>query len=355
MRETDSWSLSLLAREAVRNVLTTAGRLFPMLILAVVFGSAHVAFAAHQGTALEAQLDELQTQGRNVIDLSGDAPAGPGTAPQVSRASCEALSELPMVDRAGLRRDSDESVSYAQIGLNVPVRAMSVTLAPALNDYDALLGTGLVNQSKLGDIDAITVVSDTGTTFTAYADPSIGMEGLSTSAMFVPLGPDVTSGPTCMVVLDRYANLQDSRAVLAASIDIDGGAGRADALLTETADLVQTYLNRSDRFLPMLLGVIGGLAVAGIAGLRSSELAAYRLSGTSPRSMAMLLGIEQALVAGLFVCSSALTVAILRGEIISAPAVLGWSLLAAMVWLTVGNLATLPILRKRPSDMAKDR
>lgn len=355
MRETDSWSLSLLTREAVRNVLTTASRLFPVLVLAVVFGSAHVAFAAHQGTALEAELDQLQTQGRNIVEITGNEPAGPGRSTQISRASCEALSDLLMVDRAGLRLDSSETVSYAQIGLNVPVRAMSTTLAPKLNEYDALLGNGLVKQAKLGEIGAITVVSDTGTPFTAYADPTIGVEGLSTAAMFVPISPGVTAGPTCMVVLDRYATLLESRDVVAAALIVDGGAVRADALLNETTNLVQTYLNRPDRYLPVLLGIIGGLAVAAIAGLRSSELAAYRLSGTSPRSMALLLGLEQALTAGLFVCSSALTVAFLRGDLISPQAILGWSVIAAMAWLTVGNLATLPILRKRPSDMAKDR
>ncbi|MDF2846537.1 MAG: hypothetical protein K0R97_519, partial [Oerskovia sp.] len=73
MHETDRWPLALLAREATRNVFSTAARLFPVVLLAVLLGSAQASLAVQQGSRLEQQIAELRTQGRNVLSATQTA------------------------------------------------------------------------------------------------------------------------------------------------------------------------------------------------------------------------------------------------------------------------------------------
>lgn len=349
MREHDAWTLSLLVREAVRNVLARRSRLFPVVALAILLGSAQVAVAAHQSQSFAAQVEALQQKGRNVLSITS------GETPTIDRQSCEALTTLDAVTRAGIRTENAPTVDFSQLGPNIPLRSVSTTLVPELSTHDIIVGRGLAKASQLGGASTFSLAGETGQVLDAYVSPTLGAEMSSTSALFVAADPSVTLATTCIVVLDRRADARQVLPVALASLTVDGPSVTGSTLMNETVNVTDLYLKRVERWLPLLLGVIGGLAVAAISGLRSSELAAYRLSGTSPRSLGMLLAFEQLLVAGLFVTASTITALLLRADLTSAAATVGWSIAAGMAWLVCGALAGLPVLRRAPTDMAKDR
>ena len=354
MHESDRWPLALLAREATRNVFSTAARLFPVVLLAVLLGSSQATLAVHQGNALEQQVAELRTQGRNVLSATQTAQDSPVL---IDRASCEALTALPVIERAGIQVADGRSMDLPQLGARIPVRPVSTTLLPEVAMHDAVIGPGMAATVGLTPGQRLDLAPGPNGTSTVSAlvgsGDGAGLGG--TGAVFVAADSSVTTSATCSVVLTPFADASAAAPVIAASLDVQDNPVLVSAELRETTDVVALFLARVERFLPLLLGALGGLTVAVIGSLRSSELAAYRLSGTSPRSLGVLLAFEQVLVAGVFVAASVAATLLLAGQALTPAASILWSVAGGLVWLVVGNLVALPVLRRRPSDMAKDR
>jgi hypothetical protein len=353
VHETDRWPLALLAREATRNVFSTAARLFPVVLLAVLLGSAQASLAVQQGSRLEQQIAELRTQGRNVLSATQTAPESPIL---IDRDSCEALAALPVVERAGIQVGAAPTLDLPQLGAKTPVRPVSTTLLPELATHDAVIGRGLAQTAGLtpGQQLNLAIGAKAGIV-NALVGSGDGAGLGGTGAVFVAADRSTTTNPTCSVVLTPFADASAAAPVVAAALHVQDNPVLVSAELRETTDVVALYLARIERFLPLLLGAIGGLTVAVVGSLRSSELAAYRLSGTSPRSLGVLLALEQALIAGVFVAASTAATLVLAGQALAPAASVLWSAAGGLVWLVVGNLLSLPVLRRRPSDMAKDR
>lgn len=359
MHETDSWALSHLMREAIRNVLNIHARLFPVFLAAILLGAGHVALAAYQGRALDNDLSALSAQGRGVVELSVVPPVSSLEdenliPPGIDRSTCEALGSVAGVQRAGLLGDDEEMVSLPQVGSRIPMRTASATLIPALLNHDLVVGSALAETA--GRSTALTTLTTTdGQALSAIVDTNLGPEVASTLAVFRTLDPAVQSAERCMVVLDPRAVAAEVAPVLASSINATGAPVRANVVLTETTSITDIYLHRVERFLPLLLGILGGLVVTVLIRVRSSELATYRLAGSSPRSMAVLLGLEATLLAGAFLAASSLAILVLTEPLTSPAATMLWSWSGAGVWLLVALAGAAPMLRRTPSDMAKDR
>ena len=142
---------------------------------------------------------------------------------------------------------------------------------------------------------------------------------------------------------------------LLGSLEARGATLRATPVLGDAVDVVAMHLNRTERFLPLMLGIIGGVITAVLAFMRSAELATYRLAGTSRRSLGILLTLESAILAGVFLAASALAQVVLGSSLVAPVATGLWSLVGAFAWVATGALLAAPLLRRRPSDMAKDR
>lgn len=359
MRENDNWSLAYLAREAVRNVLNFRARLFPLLLIAVLLGSGLIGLAVKETRDFQAQITSLADQGRNVIDYNVDPDdnEADGNRPLLNRDECENLNTVSGVKLAGLSPDGSDRLKLAQLGALAQIRSISPTLIPQLHTYDLVIGKAAAEKAGLpttGERE-ITIATPEGSTLKALIVPGLGPEVESTLSAFQTLDPAKTRGYNCRVVLEDTADVDEMTPILTASLGAIDGTINGNSMFQEQIDVKGEYLNRIERFAPLAAGVFGGLIVAILAYMRSSELAAYRLSGTSPRSLGMMLGLETALIAGMFLTAGGLAVLTLRDELLTPVGTLMWLASGAGVWLITTWLLTLPILRRKPSDMAKDR
>lgn len=356
MAETDRWPLRLLAREAARNTLILRGRLTPLVLAAVLAGSAHVAVAVNASHELDAALTALEVEGRHLVDLTA-APRAGGDAPAeetgLRRGACENLATLPGVVAAGVITEDEARASTPQTGPFLPLRRVSPSLLPAVAEHDIVIGTSAAGNLGLDPGDRLVLGGLGAEPLDAVVGGSRALP--STLALFAAPMPTITLAETCRVELARFADPARMTPVLLGSVEGVGGRFVAEPLLVETTDRVALHLDRIDRRLPLLLGALGGLVTAVLARLRASELATYRLAGTSRRSLGLILGLESALLGGVFATSSVLAAIVVRDELLSPLASALAGAAGACAWVLVAGVLSVPVLRRRPSDMAKDR
>lgn len=89
--------------------------------------------------------------------------------------------------------------------------------------------------------------------------------------------------------------------------------------------------------------------------VRTGEWAAYRMSGTSPRSLFVLLSLEQALLAGCLALSGALPTLAAASSLVSPVATAGIVLAAAALWVIAGVVMSVDLPLRQPTNLAKDR
>ncbi|QGH68220.1 hypothetical protein [Pseudactinotalea sp. HY158] len=341
----DGWRLRYLAREAVRNVLGHGARMAPMLLLAVLLGAGAVAFAAIETAALRTDLDDLAARGRGVAAYASSAAGQPVS---ITRASCESLTAQPGVLAAGLVTDPVER-SLEPGAIEIMTRRASTTLLPQLAHTDAVIGAPIIDRAgtfrtRIDQtlLDAQTVTEQ--------------REGLGAShSVFLALGPDDTSGPYCLAVLDHFLDAATIAPVHLAALDVAGGPLTATEALRVTSDPVEAFLARPARFLPLLLGLLGAVATVIGYRLRTSELAVYRLSGTARASMLQLLTLEILTITGAAATSATAAALTLRAHLLDPGTSVLWGLTMAGTWALVTLIATADLAVRRPTDLAKDR
>jgi len=336
-----------MVREANANVFSPAARMFPVLAVAVLVGAGQSSLMIHQASQLDETLAALTMSGRNVVTV---APPSPDSVSTVDRVSCEALAEYPQIERAGLVGTA-ERTEVVELGAFLPLQPVSATLLPGLDAYDAVVGSALWSD----DDPTLTLAAPGGQVLHAEVGDEMPAGVPTGSALAIPLGATTTSGSYCVVVLDPYLPLTDARTLVLADLQMAGEPLAATSPYKETVDVVALHLSRTERFLPAGIAVLAGFSVLGLSRLRSSELAAYRLSGTSRRSLATILLLEQAILAG-FYLTSATAAALVLGPLLRDPAVpILWAVVGALGWtVCAGSAASITVLR-RASDLAKDR
>ncbi len=342
----DGWSINALAREAIRNVFAHQSRLLFVTLVAIVAGSVLAMALAFDANSFRNRLTDLDLKGRNLVSLIS---ADPNVTAEIDRDSCEALTDTPGVERAGFIVAAG-STEVIQLGQPTNTVFASTSLFPQLQRSQALVGSAFGQQPQRSG----TITTGLGhfSATKAIAQP----EGLNTnSSLILPLSPSTTSAAECFAVLTPYAQAQTVIPFLVSQLDAQGAPIVGREATKQTMDPIALFLDRPTRFLPIVIGLAGAL-VAGLGiRLRAAEFATYRLSGTSPRSLGILVFFEQAVVAGVGVAVGSLSLAFLAKYLISVPAAFLWIASGFLLWLTAASLMSLPLLKRDALAMAKDR
>lgn len=340
------WSLDALAREAVVNALATGGRALAVLAFAVVAGSGAVAFETQRASDLEQSLADLRLAGRNVLTFQAADARDAGFS--IDRTSCEALTGLPDVVRSGIALPYT-AVDTVQFGPRVPVVATSATLVPALHHNGVVVGSAL--GSAPGHL---WISADQAAAPAVIAEPE--PQGLDLNASLAVLAPvTVTDSPRCIVEVQRFHRANDLAPALAAQLQARGGPVGVHEALTVPGDVLADYAKDPAALLPWLLGLFGGALAAIRTWASSSESAAYRLSGTPAGTHALLLTLEQVVMASVFLASAACAAGVLRGDLLAPTEVLLRAAQGGLIWLTTYAVGIAPLLRADPTSLAKDR
>jgi hypothetical protein len=342
----DRWRLSMLAREATRNVFGPGSRLLTIVALAVLAGAASSAYIALETQSMRQEINDLAADGRNVLVFSGLSSEAPT---RIDRASCEALAGQHGVSHAGVLEPA-EPVDVLPVGTRLPAQRASTTLIPELSEAELLVGRNLSDRASLPF--KVWVGGDLATAAHAAPHP----EDLGTgSSITLPLRPSDTTSEKCVVILDEFPDVDSALPAIASQLKVMVNPAAGTELLTATSDPIGDYLQRPDRWFPLLLGFLGAIATAIVTRLRASEVAVYRMSGTSPTSIMTLLTFETLLITGCAALSATAASLTLSPHYLDLAVPILWGLALAGTWTIVTLAASLDLAIRRPSDLAKDR
>jgi hypothetical protein len=344
----DRWHLGLLAREAARNVFGPGSRLLAVLALAVLVGAGSSAYIAAETQTMRDDIHDLAADGRNVLvfsALSDDAPT------RIERDSCEALAGQHGIRHAGILETAGE-LDVLPVGSRVPAQRASTTLFPELSGADLLVGRNLSDRAARPF--TVRAGSNQDLATAVHADPH--PEDLGTgSSITLPPRPGDTTSEQCVVILDAFSDVDAALPAVAAQLKVSTNPASGTELLTATSDPATDYLHRSDRWFPLLLGLLGAVATAITTRLRASEIAVYRMSGTSPVSVMALLAFENLLIAGSAALSATAASLALSAHYLDPAVPVLWGLALAGTWALAALAASVDLAVRRPSDLAKDR
>jgi hypothetical protein len=346
-RELGRWRIVDLLREALLNTFSLRVVSMALILMAVGSGVGCAIYMAAQWQVMQSALAQQERQGRSVIDFtSGDSRV----VSRIDRSSCDRLSTTDGVRNAGAIEEAGRA-NFDLLGSGVQVQFASATLIGELGHFDAVVGSSLgfpagtellLTSDEFGSLDAI------------VGSPHEEALGVQTSVL-MPLPPTDTQTESCTALVDQTSRAQSVIPALQSQLRSTGGGLMGTIRLRTGSDVVETYLNRPDRFVSVLAGAAGGLVAALRYRLAGGELAAYRFSGTSRRDLAKLLTFEQLLLCGVFV-TSLCSASIVLGLTIGTPFLpLSWGGLAGLSWLSVFVIAGLPIAASNPIKLAKER
>lgn len=346
--ERDEWSTGDLIAEGFRNALAPGSRLRIVLVLAVLLGVGFVAFRLLEISVLVKQVETLSDKGRNILIIQGSDPDQPA---RIDRRSCEKLSKGPNVALSGMLLEQGRS-SFPQLGAAVPVYAASPTLIPELAEFDAVVGEELT-ESEAGQ--SLLIVQGTQTlNAVAGGHRPVGLS--VNSAVVIGIPESVRTSGHCFVVLQPTQNLAKETPSILAQLQVADNPAIGAPLSAESIDPFSVFRERPSHIVPTAIGILMAALLLLTAQLRSSEIAAYRLSGTSRISMLRLLSFESCISASIFWLSGAFSTAVVASQgayyVLSMLADL---LVAAMTSIFVSSVLYYFVVRRSPMDLAKDR
>lgn len=342
----DRWAPGQLAREAAKNVFALQSRLYGVLVFATIVGVAIPLYAAWESVQLREQLAQEAQSGRGVFVL---AAADENSPVAIDRASCEALSKDPDVLSSGLLISAGSS-DFVQVGTDIPVIEASHTLLPTLDVSGAVVGAALRDTGQ-----RFTLRMPDGTIQSASVGDSQPDVIGTNSAIVVGLPPAIRSGSRCFVKISALASEPAVSSRVIAELQSTGGPVSASYRFSEPRDPVTVFLNRPERFLPLILAIAGAITAGALNRLRTGEWAAYRMSGTSPRSLALIQLIEQFAIAGCLVLATALASAALTPSLIDPAATILTGVASGALWTMIATLIGIDLPFRKPTDLAKDR
>ena len=347
MRAPYGWRASYLVREAVLDTFALSGRSVLAVIAAVLISSSTAAWAVWEAKAFEQSLLELGDRGRNVVVV---ASGSPDVVARISRASCESLSDLPGVARAGVVVPVGRSDVFP-FGVDMPVFRVSSTLLPELVHSDAVVGSALASTPAGSEqrisIEEFAVVAVVG----EREPPGIDIN----SGVSLPASLEEESAESCVAVLDHQADVATWTPSLLSNLDSSGPPLAAFPALRESTDARVAYLERATRFAPLVAGAFIGVLFGLITISRAAELATYRLSGTSVRELLLLLTVQGLLIGGVVSASATGACLILLPAGVD-PGVIAVRSMEAGAGAALFSIALASSTAvRRPTDLAKDR
>ncbi|MCW2286947.1 hypothetical protein EDF60_1593 [Leucobacter luti] len=343
----DNWTLRQLSEEALANVLSPYSRSRWFTYFVVFLGMVFVATRGVEWESLQLQLSELGAQGRNVVLVESAIDGAPAT---IDRLSCEALTTVLGVERAGGVSDAT-SQDFVQFGKSVQVYSSSTTLFPLLSRANILLGRSLLDLPPgegsvlLGDgWSATALVSD------------MQPDGIPTNtAVLGAFSVEEEQLTACLVVLDPYQRAEEAMPQLLSQLKVRNHPVAASPAIRDLVNPVDQYLARFSRSFPIGIGLILGSVMALSIRSRSSEIATYRLSGTGRSSASVLLFFEALCLTGLFWLSGSGAALLILGFNLALLTILSELLVVAGVAVFISNGAAYLVLRRSPIALAKDR
>lgn len=343
----DQWRIGQLIREAVKNVFAPRSRLYGLVLLAVAIGVAVPLYSAWESTQLTDRLQRESLLGRNVLVVAAvDKAHRPAS---IDRRSCEAVASDDDVIAAGIT-EPEGPADFPQIGAGIPVLAVSTTLLPQLEQHGAIVGSAL--RSGGGAFELLMPQGIAEKAIVGSKEP----EAIGTnSAVAVNLAPDVTSSSTCDVVLSATANALDASNRIVSELRSTGGPIIATQSFSEPEDPIKVFENRPEQFLPLLLALAVALSAGTLNRLRTGEWAAYRMSGTSPRSLFVVITLEQTALAGTMATVAAATTLAVGGYLIAPVAPVLFAGAGAALWIIGATLMSFDLPLRKPTSLAKDR
>lgn len=344
----DKWTGTDLLGEALSNCFASRSRLFGTILVAVVLGIVLSAFRYIELVQLNHQVATLQSKGRNLILIQG---IDVEHEPEINVRSCEALAGSAGVERAGVLVEG-ERISVPQLVGNLPLFETSITLFPQLGQADMLLGATVGGSSQ----GAPFLLATNGHTLTALT-MDLQPAGLPVnSAVLVGLSPAEKYADHCLVVLNQKQDPNRSIPDLVSQLEVRKHPIAATTVLSDLASPHGAFLTRLTAGLPLAAGVVLGLLLALMAQLRSSELAAYRLSGTGRFSLQRILMLESVVVSGVYLLSGSISALyVLPWGVLQGLGLLSSHLVAASSTVLISSLLFLSVSSRTPMDLAKDR
>lgn len=337
------WRPDALAREGVLNALFAGARTWLILAFALLAGSGQVVLHALEWRQLHAHIEAAEAAGRDVIVVTGD----PEAPPAIDVAGCEALSELPGVRAAGVLVPQSRTW-IDQAGAALLTLQASPTLVPELAAAEAALGSAI--PSAPGTL--ITGLGDGPRRFVAAALRPAGIA--INSALVVPRPTAMVHTSECVIELDRFARRAAMTPLLIASLTTDGQPLVVRAA-SQPVDPAEAYATRPGRFAPLAIGLVGALLGLVTLRARGSEVAAYRLSGTSVGDTYRILLVEQATYAGILCGGATLAALLLAPQLGSPAAAIAWGGASALTWMLLFAVGGWPVAARDPISLAKDR
>jgi len=343
----DFWTFSALAREAWKTLIDARSIFYVLPLVAVLAGITGGVLALDASVNLDHQLVVADRAGANVLTVRA---ANQRDKVQISRHSCEALASSPDIDAAGLALPLRDAY-VPQFGRTVPVIGASASLLPQLQSADAVVGSAL---TKGGAPSRLTIPGAGNALTSVRGAPQPDAIGTN-SAIVLPLSVRTQSASTCFVIINPLRNATRAAAVVVAELDAVGGPVIAQPASVPTFDPVSGFKARQDQFLPVVLGAIGGLISAALIATQGSAWAAYRLSGTSRRSLATIFTLLCAVPGGLYALTGVAFTAVVMMVVHSPGAVALEMLAGGCAWTAIGAAASLFVVARQPTNLAKDR
>lgn len=337
------WRIGLLAREAALSVRTSR-RLRPLVVAAVLIGPLLAAIASSDAASFERDRATLDEAGARVILIAGATES----SVMIDRSSCESLAEVDGIERAGALLASTRT-AVVPIGPSVALVPASISLVPALAYAGAVTGPDLVTGAmRIQRIDTGAVLD--------VAQGSNQPEGVPLDrAVAVRIPDSVTTVDRCIVIAEPGAALPIVATTALGALEVSGSSPVATPVLAQPLDATEQYLQRPTRWAPLALGIIAGLATVGLGATRLSEFAAYRLSGTRRRELAVILGLEAVALSGIAALSSTAAALAVSPWLVSAPTTAMGAFVLAGAWWVIAAIGSAPLVRISALNLSKER
>ena len=342
----DSWKFGYLVREAVKSALSPRSRTYPLVIFAVLVGIAVVLFTRAEYLALSRTVDGLNSQGRNVVIFGPLASEEPVS---ITRESCESLARYPGVERAGIRIPS-ERLTIEPIGSNLATYRASATLIADLSKAPVVIGNA-VSPGSVGRVSNVRVDGVVAEAISAPQQPQ-GLD--ANSSVIFGLLPEDRAAESCYAILDSWTPVSPMVPLLSSHLDSSGGVLVGIPALRVPDDPIEAYGARLTQFVPVAAALLA-VAITGIVQLlRSGEFAAYRLTGTSRRSLSVLITVEGLLISSVASIAGTATALVFQDDFADPSIPILGCLLLSGIWSIGGALIGVAISLRSPISLARD-
>lgn len=347
------WRPSALAHEATENIVSSGSRLAMYALLCVASGVGLASVATADAARFTNELRVLEANGWTTAVVASSA-SGQETD-EIDADSCAALATVDGVEHSGGVRYVPAQ-SIAQLGSGaVTVALVDWRFTGEVGDSLAYLGSKVATETGYPSNVRLVTVSGSGSVYRAAEMPA-ELEAFSFgSTIAIPSNFFKNDVPGCLIWLSPWA-VGELNPALGAAVSSKSGEITVASLHSETFNPLSRHLNRSSRWLPLVAGAALGLVYILLVRSRSSELASYRLAGTSRLECVTLLQMEQLVVSGVFFASAMVGLFAFR-NFAGRDAIYSWPYigLGAIVLYFASVPGWLLAVRRPVMDMAKDR